>query len=66
MMNQFAGEKLTVCYDIAKNKRPVDLKARNYAESIGKTLVIVFDFDGTLTSGETNRTTWESLWTSLD
>ena len=66
IMNQFAGEMLTVCYDIAKNKRPVDLRVRNYAESTGKTLVVVFDFDGTLTSGKNNRTTWESLWTSLD
>ena len=65
IMNQFAGEMLTVCYDIAKNKRPVDLRVRNYAESTGKTLVVVFDFDGTLTSGKNNRTTWESLWTRV-
>ena len=31
----------------------------------GKTLAVVFDFDGTLTMGNTVRTTWESIWTAL-
>ena len=66
MMNQFSGEMLEVCYDIAKNKRSVIIKEHNYAKPTGKTQVVVFDFDGTLTSGKTNRTTWEGLWTSLD
>ena len=66
MMNQFSGEMLEVCYDIAKNKRSVIIKEHNYAKPTGKTQVVIFDFDGTLTSGKTNRTTWEGLWTSLD
>lgn len=61
MMNQFSGEMLEVCYDIAKNKRSVIIKEHNYAKPTGKTQVVVFDFDGTLTSGKTNRTTWEGL-----
>ena len=64
MMNQFSGEMLEVCYDIAKNKRSVIIKEHNYAKPTGKTQVVVFDFDGTLTSGKTNRTTWEGLWTT--
>ena len=65
-MNQFAGEVLSVCYDMAKNKYPTDMKKINCVQATGKTQVVVFDFDGTLTSGKINKTTWESLWTSLD
>lgn len=66
LMNQFAGEILSVCYDMAKNRYPIDMKTFDYVQATGKTQVVVFDFDGTLTSGKTNKTTWESLWTSLD
>ena len=31
----------------------------------GKTQAVIFDFDGTLTYGKTNKTTWERLWTCL-
>jgi len=30
-----------------------------------KTKAVVFDFDGTLTTGKPNRTTWEELWIAL-
>lgn len=66
MMNQFAGEILNICYDLAKNKYSVDVYGLNDIQPTGRTQVVVFDFDGTLTSGKTNRTTWESLWISLD
>lgn len=33
--------------------------------STGQTKAVVFDFDGTLAYGKTNRTTWESIWASL-
>lgn len=65
-MNQFSGEVLSACYDMAKNKYPTDMKKINCAQATGKTQVVVFDFDGTLTAGKINKTTWESLWTSLD
>ena len=38
IMNQFAGEMLTVCYDIANIKRRVDLRVRTYAESTINTI----------------------------
>lgn len=66
MMNHFAGEILSVSYDMAKNKYPMELYMYDEAQPTGKTQVVVFDFDGTLTSGKTNKTTWERLWTSLD
>jgi len=31
----------------------------------GKTQAVVFDFDGTLTMGNTIKTTWESIWIAL-
>ena len=31
----------------------------------GNTQAVVFDFDGTLTVGNTGRTTWESIWVEL-
>ncbi len=31
-----------------------------------KTRAVIFDFDGTLTTGKLNRTTWEDLWKALD
>ena len=30
-----------------------------------KTKAVIFDFDGTLTEGHANRTTWEDIWTKL-
>ena len=53
MMNQFSGEMLEVCYDIAKNKRSVIIKEHNYAKPTGKTQVVVFDFDGKILTGHT-------------
>lgn len=66
MLNQFAGEILSACYDMAKDIYPVDMYALNDVQPTGKTQAVIFDFDGTITSGKTNKTTWESLWTSLD
>lgn len=65
-MNFFAGEVLSVCRDYAKNDLSgLHLESKEIPPT-GKTRAVVFDFDGTLTSGKTNRTTWESIWTSLD
>lgn len=66
LMNLFAGEILSVMYDITKNKYPTEIYVANGVPSTGRTQVVVFDFDGTLTSAKTNRTTWESLWKNLD
>lgn len=33
--------------------------------SKGRTEIVIFDFDGTLTDGKSTRTTWETIWTSL-
>jgi HAD superfamily phosphoserine phosphatase-like hydrolase len=46
--------------DVKNNVMPA-----NTFESTGKTQVVVFDFDGTLTKGNTIRTRWESIWTEL-
>lgn len=47
MMNQFAGEILNICYDLAKNKYSVDVYGLNDIQPTGRTQVVVFDFDGT-------------------
>lgn len=65
-INQFAGEMLSTCYEMAKHRFPLDMKVRNYAQATGKTQVVILDFDGTLTSRKDNKTIWESLWTCLD
>lgn len=52
-----------------KNNQNVDLsiKVQNHVkeESLPKIKVVVFDFDGTLTSIDLNKTTWEALWVEL-
>jgi HAD superfamily phosphoserine phosphatase-like hydrolase len=51
-----------------KGKTPQQTIPPNSVEiytSTGKTQAVVFDFDGTLTMGNTIRTTWESIWTAL-
>jgi len=63
-IKSFSGEALETCYMLAKNKHDVS----NYSDEIaptGKTQVVVFDFDGTLTTSNTKRTTWESIWAGL-
>ena len=61
----FIGEVLATCYQFAKNDLTLtNLYGREPVPS-GKTQAVVFDFDGTLTSSNTIRTTWEKLWMRL-
>lgn len=63
-MKIFAGEVLETCCAFAKNKKFFE-DYNEEIQSTGKTQAVVFDFDGTLTVGNSNKTTWESIWVSL-
>lgn len=65
-MNTFAGELLTICYDMAKNNDITNIGIANDVPSTKTTQVVIFDFDGTLIYGKDYKTIWENLWTSLD
>lgn len=58
----FCIKTLGFCYDMAKNN--INLCCKEVATE-GIIKAVVFDFDGTLTETKTNKTTWESIWTSL-
>ncbi len=60
----FAGEVLETCYLLAKKKIDIS-NSCGEIPTTGKTQVVVFDFDGTLTTSSTKRTTWESIWVGL-
>ena len=60
----FIQNILQYCILNAKSEVLIDTKYTMHG-SIGHTQVVVFDFDGTLTYGKTNQTTWESIWISL-
>lgn len=61
---EFIQNVLQYCVLSAKIDTVTDAGNTMYGSS-GRTKVVVFDFDGTLTYGKTNRTTWESIWISL-
>lgn len=63
--NQFAGKVLSTCYNNAKHNYFITQLPTHEFTSKGTTQIVVFDFDGTLTSGKTTKTTWETLWTGL-
>lgn len=63
--SQFAGEALSTCYNNAKHNSFISQSPTHELLSNGTTQIVVFDFDGTLTSGKTAKTTWETLWTDL-
>lgn len=65
-INEFVGEILSIIYHLAKNKSYAELYIPDERQPTGKTQVVVFAFEGTLTFNKTNKTVWESLWTSLD
>lgn len=60
----FIREILQYCSKNSKEKKIAERKCVVHVPS-GHTKAVIFDFDGTLTYGKTNRTTWESIWTSL-
>lgn len=64
-INYFIIDVLMFCYNSAKGRQYTNSCSQTSIESTGKTQVIVFDFDGTLTSGKSDRTTWEYLWIRL-
>lgn len=63
--NRFAGEVLSICYNNAKHNFFITQSPTHELPSKGTTQIVVFDFDGTLTSRKTAKTTWETLWTGL-
>lgn len=48
-----------------KSSEKMDVGKVSNISRIEKTKAVVFDFDGTLTTGNLNRTTWEDLWIAL-
>lgn len=64
-INNFVAEVLSTCYDFSKQKFALAQLAEGEIVPTNKTQAVVFDFDGTLTSGKTGRTTWERLWMDL-
>lgn len=62
-VTEFIQDILQYC--ILNAKSNVTLNTEMVYCPSGQTKVVVFDFDGTLTYGKTNQTTWESIWTSL-
>lgn len=60
---EFIQETLQCCILNAKSSSNLDIN-QNFP-STGKTKVVVFDFDGTLTHGKLNQTIWENIWISL-
>lgn len=61
----FVLECLFVLYNYSKNKFILSENPEGTVDSTGTTQAVIFDFDGTLTHGKTNKTTWEQIWTSL-
>lgn len=64
-MKEFAGAVLETCYSFTKNASSFPYNDSKEIAPTGKTQAVVFDFDGTLTEGKSNKTTWESIWVSL-
>ena len=66
----FVTSVLRLCFSNIKRKnkkQKVKVFKTERADRGGgrKTKAVVFDFDGTLTTGKPNRTTWENIWVSL-
>lgn len=64
-INEFAIEVLKICRCFAKNDFSIKDQMNKQYYSTGRIQAIVFDFDGTLTIGKHERTTWEDIWISL-
>lgn len=63
---EFVVRILQFCLDAGKGNITMPIKRSNEYLYEGRTHVVVFDFDGTLTQlGKIAKTTWESLWVSL-
>lgn len=60
---------LQLCLNNSKEKHNHNAESSGNSDSTlqdgKKTKAVVFDFDGTLTISNLNRTTWENLWCSL-
>ena len=63
-VGEFIEDILQYCILHAKVNINIDTVMQTYSPT-GQTKAVVFDFDGTLTYGKTNCTTWESIWTFL-
>lgn len=60
-LGKYVVAALELCYNCGKGFFP----PMNVSAPTGQTQMVVFDFDGTLTEQHGDRTTWESIWTSL-
>lgn len=62
----FICETLISLYNLSKSNYYYREKEKsNDILPTGKTQVVVFDFDGTLTSTKSTQTTWETIWVNL-
>ncbi|WFF71814.1 HAD-IB family phosphatase [Proteiniclasticum sp. QWL-01] len=66
LQKKFICEILSICYSFAKSDFTFfrDKRAQSLERSI-ITRAVIFDFDGTLTAGESKDTTWEKIWIEL-
>lgn len=48
-----------------KESKKIEIGKESNRSRRERTKAVVFDFDGTLTTGNLNRTTWEDLWIAL-
>lgn len=63
LVSELVNKSLMYCVYRGKNiAKERNLKSPN---PTNRTRAVVFDFDGTLASGEVSKTTWESLWVKL-
>ena len=63
LVSELVNESLMYC--IYKGKNIAQAKGLQHPKPTNRTRAVVFDFDGTLTSGKASKTTWESLWVKL-
>ncbi len=61
---EFVIETFNVVFHLAHNQS-IPITWKNVVKSSGKTKVVLFDFDGTLTIDSKSHTTWETLWIHL-
>lgn len=63
---EFVLRVLQYCRDVGRGNIVMPVEKNNKYPSVGRTQVVVFDFDGTLTKADQiAKTTWEKLWISL-
>jgi HAD superfamily phosphoserine phosphatase-like hydrolase len=71
-IGKYIATQLKICYSNGKLHQQIKLQKQKilsnfnvHFNATGRTQAVIFDFDGTLTKGNTGKTTWESIWTKL-